>query len=210
MPRRSRRSRVGPSSTGPSGKPASTGWTTTSSSSDQDQGDALTMSDAQGPQDALVIERSFDAPVDLVWQMWTDPEHFKAWYGPDGATIPVAKMDGRVGGQRLVGMQMQTPGGPMQMWFAGEYREVVDNERLVYTEFMSDENGGESAPPGMGPGDAHPTTTEVRVELEDVDGRTKMVLTHAGIPEDSPGATGWTMALDKLAGYIDSKKTRSS
>ena len=42
-------------------------------------------------------------------------------------------------------------------------------------------------------------TTEVRVELEDVGGRTKMVLTHAGIPSDSPGATGWTMALDKLA-----------
>jgi uncharacterized protein YndB with AHSA1/START domain len=33
-----------------------------------------------GPGDAVVIERSFDAPVDLIWRMWTDPEHFKAWY----------------------------------------------------------------------------------------------------------------------------------
>ena len=72
-------------------------------------------------QDSVVIRRRFDAPVDLIWQMWTDPEHFKAWYGPDGAAIPVAKMDVRVGGTRLVCMEMQTPNGPMQMWFTGEY-----------------------------------------------------------------------------------------
>jgi uncharacterized protein YndB with AHSA1/START domain len=144
---------------------------------------------------AVVIERTFDAPVALIWQMWTDPEHFKNWYGPDGVTIPVAKMDVRVGGTRLVCMEMQTPDGPMQMWFTGEYLEVVQHERLVYTEAMSDENGTVSASEG------HPTT-EVRVELEDMDGRTKMVMTHVGIPADSPGATGWTMAFDKLAAQL--------
>jgi uncharacterized protein YndB with AHSA1/START domain len=51
------------------------------------------MTDNNVRRDEVVIERSFDAPVDLVWKMWTDPEHFKAWYGPDGAAIPVAKMD---------------------------------------------------------------------------------------------------------------------
>jgi uncharacterized protein YndB with AHSA1/START domain len=155
-----------------------------------------------GSQDAVVIERSFDAPVDLIWQMWTDPEHFKAWYGPEGATIPVAKMDVRVGGARLVCMEVQRPNGPMQMWFTGEYREVVENERLVYTESMSDENGNVLSPSDMGMPEGHPTTTEVTVELEDVDGRTKMVMTHAGIPADSPGAAGWTMAFDKLAAYV--------
>jgi len=153
-------------------------------------------------RDAVVIERSFDAPVDLIWQMWTDPEHFAAWYGPDGVTIPVAKMDVRVGGTRLVAMEMHTPNGPMRMWFTGEYREVVENERLVYTESMSDENGSVLLPSDMGMPAGHPTTTEVRVELEDVGGRTKMVMTHAGIPADSPGAAGWAMALDKLAIHV--------
>ena len=51
--------------------------------------------------------------------------------------------------------------------------------------------------------DGHPTTTEIAVELEDVDGRTKMVMTHTGIPADSPGAAGWTMAFDKLVAYIE-------
>ena len=153
-------------------------------------------------QDAVVIERTFDAPVNLVWQMWTVPEHFQAWYGPDGASIPIAKMDVRVGGRRLVCMEMPSPQGAMQMWFTGEYREVVENERLVYTESMSDENGNVASASDMGMPEGHPTTTEVRVELEAVDGRTKMVMTHAGIPADSPGAAGWAMAFDKLAAHL--------
>ena len=105
------------------------------------------MTDDNASQDAVVIERSFDAPTDLIWQMWTEPEHFKSWYGPGGATLPVAKMDVRVGGTRLVCMEMETPGGPMKMWFTGEYREVVENKRLVYTESMSDENATCYRPP---------------------------------------------------------------
>jgi uncharacterized protein YndB with AHSA1/START domain len=160
------------------------------------------MTDDDESQDALIIERTFDAPVDLIWQMWTDPEHFKAWYGPEGATIPVATMDVRVGGTRLVCMEVQSPSGPMQMWFAGEYREVVENKRLVYTDAISDENGNVSSRSDLGTADGHPVTTEVRVELKDVGGRTNMVLTHVGIPDDSPGAAGWAMAIDKLAAYV--------
>jgi uncharacterized protein YndB with AHSA1/START domain len=122
--------------------------------------------------------------------------------------IPVAKMDVRVGGSRLVSMEMKTPGGAMQMWFTGEYREVVENKRLVYTESMSDENGNVLSPSDVGMPAGHPTTTEVRVELEDVGGRTKMVMTHAGIPGDSPDAAGWVMALDKLAAHVEAHSHR--
>lgn len=108
------------------------------------------MTDTNANQDSVVIERTLDAPIDLIWQMWTESEHFKAWYGPDGAAIPVANMDVQVGGSRLVCMEMETPGGSMQMWFTGEYREVVVNERLVYTESMSDENGNVLSPADMG------------------------------------------------------------
>lgn len=166
------------------------------------------MTNNDGSEHAVVIERTFDAPVDLIWKMWTEPEHFKAWYGPMGAEVPVAKMDVRVGGRRLVGIAMQTPGGPMRMWFTGEYREVVENERLVYTESMSDENGNVVSPEEAGVPEGHPVITEVRVELEDVGGRTKMVMTHAGVPSDSPGATGWTMALDKLAAHVGAHSVR--
>ncbi len=146
----------------------------------------------------LVIERTLSAPPGLIWQMWTDPEHFASWYGPNGATIPVATMDVRVGGRRLLCMEMTTPGGAMQMWFTGEYLEVVENRRLVYTDAMSDEDGNLLSPEQAGMPPGHPTATEVRVELESVDTGTKMTLTHIGVPAGSPGAAGWTMALDKL------------
>jgi uncharacterized protein YndB with AHSA1/START domain len=155
--------------------------------------------------DAVVIERSFDAPADLVWQMWTDPDHFKQWYGPDGATIPVAELDVRVGGARLICMEMQRPDGAMRMWFTGEYREVVEDTRLVYTESMSDEHGNVLSAADLGMPEAHPTTTEVRVELEDVGSRTRMVMTHVGVPEGSPGAAGWAMAFDKLAAGVEAQ-----
>jgi hypothetical protein len=48
----------------------------------------------------------------------------------------------------------------------------------------------------------HPSTTQVRVEFEDVGGVTKIVLTHVGIPAGSAGAIGWAMALDKLTARL--------
>ena len=158
------------------------------------------MSDSTKTKDAVVIERTFDAPVDLIWQLWTDPEHFKQWYGPQGFTVPVADMDLRVGGKRTI--CMASPDGSMKMWTTGEYVEIAPNERLVYTESMADEHGNVVSPSAMGMPEGHPETTEVTVLLEALDRRTKMVMTHAGIPADSPGASGWNQAFDKLADHI--------
>lgn len=151
-------------------------------------------------KDAVVIERTFEAPVELIWQMWTQPEHFKKWYGPQGFTVPVAEMDVRVGGRRLVCMEMKTPDGSMKMWTTGEYTEVVPNQRLVYTESMADENG--NVLEGMNEGD-YPETTEVTVVLEDLGGRTKMMMTHAGVPSDSGANAGWEQAFDKLTDHLE-------
>lgn len=166
------------------------------------------MTEDDAVRDAVVIERHFDAPVELIWAMWTEPEHFKAWYGPGGAEILVANMDVQVGGRRLVCMQVATADGPMRMWFTGQYREVVKNRRLVYTESMSDEHGNVLSPGELGMPDGHPATTEVIVELEDVGGRTKIVMTHVGIPAGSSGAAGWMTALDKLAAHVKAETVR--
>ena len=160
------------------------------------------MSDSNASKDAVVIERIFEAPVALIWQMWTQADHFQKWYGPKGASVPVAEIDLHIGGKRLVCMEMQRPDGAMQMWTAGKHTEVLPHKRLVFTEGMSDEKGNLLPPSAMGmPGDK-PMVTEVTVELEDLDGRTKMVLTHAGVPAGSPGESGWNQALDKLKEYV--------
>lgn len=151
---------------------------------------------------SVTLERVLDAPIDVVWQMWTDAEHFAAWYGPMGATVPVIEMDVTVGGTRHFCIEMQTPDGQSRMWFVGEYRVIEQPNRLVYTESMSDPDGNRVSPEAMGMPGGHPEITEVTVELTGVDGRTRMVMTHAGIPADSPGATGWNMALDKLEVHL--------
>ena len=151
-------------------------------------------------EDAVVIERNFDAPADLIWQMWADPEHFKQWYGPKGFTVPVAEMDLRVGGKRLI--CMASPDGSMKMWTTGEYVEIVPNQRLIYTESPADENGNVVSPSAMGMPEGYPATTEVTVSLEELDGRTRMVMTHAGVPAESGAGGGWEQAFDKLTDYI--------
>lgn len=166
------------------------------------------MVEDSGSQDAVVIERVVDAPAALVWRMWTESEHFAAWYAPTGVAVPVARMEVRVGGTRLVCMEMETPDGTMQMWFTGEYRVVVENKRLVYTESISDENGNLLPPSETGTPTGHPTTTEVTVDLYALGDRTRMVLTHVGVPANSPGAAGWNMALDKLAEYLAAAQAR--
>ncbi len=153
---------------------------------------------------AIVIERRVAAPIEVVWAMWTESEHFAAWYGPNGARIPVAEIDARVGGSRRVCMEMGTGDGAMQMWFGGTHREVEPVRRLVYTEAMCDADGNPLPPEATGMPPGAPTETTVTVELEAVDASsTHMVMTHAGVPADSPGATGWNMALDKLDALLD-------
>ena len=154
--------------------------------------------------ESLVLERTLNAPAALVWKMWADPEHFAGWYGPGDVTIPVARMDVRVGGSRLICMEMQTPNGPMQMWFTGEFQEVVVNERLVYTDAMSDEEGNIVPAEQTGMPESYPTVTTVIVDVVDLGDSTKMTLTHVGVPANSPGATGWNMALNKLVDYVTS------
>jgi len=150
----------------------------------------------------LQIERTFDAPIDLIWAMWTEPEHFANWYGPMGATIPKADMDVQVGGRRHIGMEMETPNGPMQMFFVGEYREIQPKTRLVYTESMGDADGKAMTPEQMGMPEGAPTETSVVVELEDLGQQTKMVMTHIGVPADSPGGQGWAMAIEKMEARV--------
>jgi uncharacterized protein YndB with AHSA1/START domain len=79
----------------------------------------------------MLITREFDAPRHLVYKAWTTPELVKRWWHANRGTVTIAEVDLRVGGKwRSV---MVTDGG-FEVGFHGEYREIVPNERLVYTE----------------------------------------------------------------------------
>jgi uncharacterized protein YndB with AHSA1/START domain len=156
------------------------------------------MANSSTYQEAVVLERVFDAPIALLWKMWTDPASFKAWYGPVGVTVPVAELDVRPGGRRRVGMAA----GPTDMWFTGQHLEVAEPTRLVYTETIADEHGNPISPESLGMPPKTPGTTEVTVLLEEVEGGTRVTLTHAGVPAESGAARGWNGAFDKLAAEL--------
>lgn len=146
----------------------------------------------------LVIERMFDAPRELVWKAWTDPEHLMRWWGPKGFTAPACHTDLRVGGKYL--FCMRAPDG-QDYWSTGVYTEIVPPERLVCTDSFADPQGNVVPATYYGMGADIPLETQMTVTFEDVDGRTKMTLTQIGLPagdSDMAGA-GWNESFDKLA-----------
>ena len=85
----------------------------------------------------FTITRVFDAPRELVWKAWTDPEHVAAWFGPRSITTPLTTitMDVRPGGDWSLTMFYGAE--RREIHWHGEYRDVVEPERLVFT--ISDE-----------------------------------------------------------------------
>ncbi|MBI3744655.1 MAG: SRPBCC domain-containing protein [Chloroflexi bacterium] len=81
----------------------------------------------------------FDAPRELVWKAWTDPERLVQWWGPKGFTLTSARLDLRPGG--VFHYSMQPPQGA-KIWATFVYREVDAPERLAWVVSFSDEQGG--------------------------------------------------------------------
>jgi len=153
-------------------------------------------------QQELVIERVFDAPRELVWRAWTEPEQVMRWWGPKGYTSPAAEIDLRVGGKYL--WCMRSPEG-QDLWSTGVYREIVPLERIVCTNSFSDEKGNVVPASHYGIGGDMPQEMLGTVTFEDLGGKTRMTLRHEGLPagEMSDGANaGWNEAFDKLAEYL--------
>ena len=157
------------------------------------------MIEANQDNKELVITRIFEAPRELVWKAWTEPERFMRWWGPKDFTSPACKIDLRLGGKYL--SCMRGPDG-QDYWSTGVYREIVEPERIVYTDSFADEHGNVVPASHYGLSAGFPLELQVTVTFEDYGGKTKMTLKHVGIPagemSDMTGA-GWNESFDKLA-----------
>ncbi len=78
------------------------------------------------------IERTFHAPIELVWQVWTEPEHIKNWWGPNGFTNTINTMDVKEGGEWLFTMH-----GPDGTNYPNRsvYKEIVPHKKIVFEHF---------------------------------------------------------------------------
>ena len=138
--------------------------------------------------EGLTITWVFDAPREQVWKEWIEPERFADWFGGGEAEVPLAtvSMDVRPGGSWRLTM-FAGPGRHEIRW-KGEYREVVEPERLVFT--VSDQPGE----------DAYELVTVVLTDLGD--GRTEMLFEQRGrmsAEQYERAGDGWSSFFDRVA-----------
>lgn len=149
------------------------------------------------PNDVL-ITRVFDAPRDLVFRAWTDPEQLAHWYAPQGCTIEFRSLDVREGG--TFHSCIRTPDGH-DCWCVGTYTELVAPERLVYSMAVADANGNRIAPTDAGMDPEWPHETIVTVTFTEHDGRTTLTL-HQNVSETLAKRTGahpsWLSMFERL------------
>jgi uncharacterized protein YndB with AHSA1/START domain len=149
-------------------------------------GPEATGSTANAPQ--FTITRIFDAPRETLWRAWTDPDLAATWWHPRQVESPreFVRIDARVGG--TYEYKMIAPDAS-EYPTAGQYLEVVEPERLVFT--------------WGSPGDSVEESPVITVDLADLgDGRTEMTFHLRGIagsPGDDNVYDGWSEALDILA-----------
>jgi uncharacterized protein YndB with AHSA1/START domain len=145
----------------------------------------------------LIITRVFDAPQDLVFEVWTRPEHLANWWGPNNFTLAFCKIDFRVGGQYR--FCMRSPDGE-DHWVWGVYREISEPERIVFTWDREDLDGNPRS------------ESVVTVIFEMHEEKTRFTL-RQGIFEFAEDCSehegGWTECLGRLAGYVEIAKSLS-
>ena len=166
----------------------------------------------EGQDRQFVISRTFDAPRDLMWKIWTERDHLAKWFGPKGVTIVSAKNDLRVGGVFHYGMK--TADGKM-MWGKWIYREIVPPRRLVFIVSFSDEQGGVARHPFNA---EWPLETLSTVTFAEQDGKTEVTVRwtphNATESERKTFETnregmkqGWGGTFDRLAEYLEERKS---
>lgn len=164
------------------------------------------MSDQKGK--TLTLTRVFDAPVSLVWKMWTDPQEVAKWWGPDHFTSHDNKIDLRVGGKYI--FVMVTPDGH-DSYSGGTYKEIVPMKKIVVTDSFTDKDGNVVSPKTYGMPDSFPETSEITITFDEKDGKTTMNIVYTDITgiegkmlEDM--TAGWNQSLNKMGIALDGVK----
>jgi uncharacterized protein YndB with AHSA1/START domain len=142
----------------------------------------------------LKITRLFNAPRSLVFQVWTQPEHFSRWLGPKNFTTTFCQMDVRIGGTYRA--CIRSPEGT-DHWMQGVYHEIIEPERLVFTFVWEDEDGQPKQ------------ETIVTVTFAEQDGQTLLTFHQAlfeSVESRDSHRSGWSECFDRLEAYLASDR----
>jgi uncharacterized protein YndB with AHSA1/START domain len=157
-------------------------------------------------EEILILTRVFNAPRDLVFKAWTQPQRVKQWWGPKGFTCPVCKIDLRPGGEYFNCMRSAEG---KDYWSKGIYQEIEVPQRIVCTDNFADEKGNIVSPVEYWMSPDWPAEALITVIFTEHAAKTRIMLQHAPIKpgrERDMCQQGWSESLDKLADYLATLK----
>jgi uncharacterized protein (TIGR02246 family) len=146
--------------------------------------------EANGPH-AITVVHTFDAPRELVFRQWIDSADVRTWFAPDNCTVTFCEVDARPGGRWRIEYRHDLGGEYVEY---GEFHEVVEPERLVFSLTQEDGKGNVG----------HKTLVTVRFAT--VGARTEMTFTQTGFETSTrrdDNAQGWNECFRKLRAHIE-------
>jgi uncharacterized protein YndB with AHSA1/START domain len=161
-----------------------------------------------GPQRRrITLERTYAAPLDDVWDLWTTKDGIESWWGPDGFAVTVHRLDVRAGGELAYA---QTAVAPEQVAFMKQAKMPLTTEVLVsYTEVVPHARLGYWTLADFVPG-MEAYTVQTLVELHPGPGDVRMVLTFDAMHDDrwtQLMSMGWESQLGRLGKLLAARRT---
>jgi pimeloyl-ACP methyl ester carboxylesterase len=151
----------------------------------------------------MALPRVFDVPVEQVWKAWSDPRLVTRWWGPNGFTAPVVRMDFREGGTSLVCMRAPQEFGGQDLYNSWTYQRIVPLQRIEFVQHFTDPDGNPIHPTEVG------LPAEIPFEVPHVitfkalsNEKTEVTVTEYGYPAEQIveiSRAGMDQCLDKMA-----------
>jgi uncharacterized protein YndB with AHSA1/START domain len=127
----------------------------------------------------IEVTRIFNAPVEMVWKVWVDPELVKRWWGPKHYISLVAKIDFREGGKSIVSMKAPKEMGGQEFYSIWEYIKIVPLKTIEFIQNLADEHGNKTDPTKLGMPPDFPLDIKTVVSFKEVEGgKTEMTVTE--------------------------------
>ncbi|HVE86760.1 MAG TPA: SRPBCC domain-containing protein [Myxococcales bacterium] len=153
----------------------------------------------------ITLERTFQAPIEDVWELWTTKDGIESWWGPDGFEVKVRSMDLRPGGEMAYAMIAVAP--PQQDFLKKAGMPLTTEHRLTYTEVQPHRRLAYIHLADFVPG-VEPYDVSTVVELHAGSSSVRMVLTFDAMHDEQwtqMAVMGWENELSKLARALQAR-----